>query len=96
MQQGASSFRFGPEYVAAHPIGGRDGTHEKRTGVPEDRVRAKTGLLGAQRVMALSGFAERVDGETVIFSILVNGYRGGIEEAMGAMDRWVVGLVETP
>jgi len=96
LQQGASSFRFGPEYVAALPIGGRDGTLEKRTGVPEDRVRAKTGLLGAQRVMALSGFAERANGETVIFSILVNGYRGGVDEAMRAVDDWVAGLVETP
>jgi D-alanyl-D-alanine carboxypeptidase len=46
--------------------------------------------------MALSGFAERASGETVIFSILVNGYRGGVEEAMRAVDGWVVGLVETP
>ena len=96
IQHGASSFRFGPEYVAALPIGARDGTLEKRTGVPEERVRAKTGLLGAQRVVSLSGFAERADGETVIFSILVNGYRGGVEEAMRAVDGWVQGLVEAP
>jgi D-alanyl-D-alanine carboxypeptidase/D-alanyl-D-alanine-endopeptidase (penicillin-binding protein 4) len=89
----AQSFRFGPEFVAALPIGGRDGTLENRTGAVPDRVRAKTGLLGAERVVALSGFAQRADGETVTFSILVNGYAGEVEQAMEAVDAWVAALV---
>ncbi|MCS5636702.1 MAG: D-alanyl-D-alanine carboxypeptidase/D-alanyl-D-alanine-endopeptidase [Myxococcota bacterium] len=91
---GRDSFRFGPEFVAALPIGGRDGTMEERVIAVRDGVRAKTGFLGGQRVMALSGFAERADGSVAIFSILVNGYRGPADQAMAAVDAWVGGLVE--
>ena len=89
----ANSFRFGPEFVAALPVGGRDGTLEKRANAALDRVRAKTGLLGTRRVVALSGFAERADGERVVFSILVNDHAGSSEEAMKAVDAWLAALV---
>jgi len=95
LRVGAESFRFGPEFLAALPVGGRDGTLEKRTPGSRDRVRAKTGLLKSHRVVALSGFAERSDGETVIFSILVNGYAGGVEGAMRAVDGWLEVLVRS-
>jgi D-alanyl-D-alanine carboxypeptidase/D-alanyl-D-alanine-endopeptidase (penicillin-binding protein 4) len=91
---GSASFRFGPEFLAALPIGGRDGTMEERTIAVRDGVRAKTGFLGRQRVVALSGFAEQADGGVAIFSILVNGYRGPADQAMAAVDEWVGALVE--
>ncbi len=94
LTRAAQSFRYGPEFVAALPIGGRDGTLEERAGAARDRLRAKTGLLGAQRAVALSGFAQRADGETVIFSLLVNGYRGDVETAMSAVDDWVKALIQ--
>jgi D-alanyl-D-alanine carboxypeptidase len=56
-------------------------------------VRAKTGLL--TRVTGLSGYALRPDGETVVFSVLVNGYRRSAREAMDALDGFVATLVRS-
>lgn len=86
-----SSFRFGPEFVAALPIAGGDGTLEERAESAAHRVRAKTGLL--TRVTALSGYAELSDGTRAVFSIVANGYRGGAERAMAALDAFVAALV---
>ena len=94
LARAAQSFRYGPEFVAALPIGGRDGTLEERAAAAGDGLRAKTGLLGAQRALALSGFVQRADGETVIFSLLVNGYAGDVEPAMSAVDGWVEALIQ--
>lgn len=91
LRRARTSFRFGPELMAALPIASRDGTLQKRAEGAEDVVRAKTGLL--TRVTALSGFAELPDGERAVFSILVNGYRGSDREAMDAVDRFVSELV---
>lgn len=90
----ARSFRSGPELVAALPIGGRDGTLERRLDGTDGRIRAKTGLLSDAGVTALSGYAERADGERLIFSILVNGRGGGTEAAMHAVDDLARALLE--
>lgn len=82
-----ASFAFGPELVASLPIAHRDGTLERRLETAQGRIRAKTGLLSDAGVTALSGYAERSDGETLIFSILVNGPGGGGEAGMAAVDR---------
>lgn len=94
IRAGGRSFGFGPEFVAAMPIAGRDGTLEHRAARSTDRVRAKTGLLGDQRVTALSGRALLADGDTVVFSILVNGHAGGSQAAMDAVDRFVAELTK--
>jgi D-alanyl-D-alanine carboxypeptidase/D-alanyl-D-alanine-endopeptidase (penicillin-binding protein 4) len=85
------SFRFGPEFVAALPIGAADGTLEKRAEGAGAAVRAKTGLL--TRVTGLSGYARLADGRVAAFSILANGYRGSAEAAMSGIDRFVAELV---
>lgn len=85
------SFHFGPELIGALPIAAADGTLEDRAAGAAHRVRAKTGLL--TRVTALSGFAERIDGGQVVFSVLANGYRGSDQEAMDALDRLVSELI---
>jgi D-alanyl-D-alanine carboxypeptidase/D-alanyl-D-alanine-endopeptidase (penicillin-binding protein 4) len=90
----ADSFRFGPEFVAGLPIAAADGTLEKRADGAALAVRAKTGLL--TRVTGLSGYARGADGERLVFSILVNGYRGSDEEAMRALDGFVAALVWGP
>ena len=90
------SFRFGAEFVAAMPIAEVDGTLEKRMRGNKGRVRAKTGLLSDAKVTALSGYAERADGEVLIFSILVNGHSGGSSAAMDAVDALAATLVHTP
>jgi D-alanyl-D-alanine carboxypeptidase/D-alanyl-D-alanine-endopeptidase (penicillin-binding protein 4) len=87
-----ASFEFGAEYEAALPIAGTDGTLEERAEAVRARVRAKTGLL--TRVTGLSGYARMADGQRVVFSILVNGYRGGAHSAMSAVDGFVAALVE--
>ena len=88
---GQRSFRFGPEFVAALPIGAADGTLEKRAKGAAHGVRAKTGLL--TRVTGLSGFGELPDGRVAVFSVLVNGFRGSAEEAMDGVDGFVAELV---
>ncbi len=85
------SFRFGPEFVSALPIGATDGTLEKRADAAGASVRAKTGLL--TRVTGLSGYARLADGRTAVFSILANGYRGSADAAMSGIDRFVAELV---
>jgi D-alanyl-D-alanine carboxypeptidase/D-alanyl-D-alanine-endopeptidase (penicillin-binding protein 4) len=85
------SFRFGPEFVAALPIGASDGTLEKRAKMAGAGVRAKTGLL--TRVTGLSGYARLGDGRVAAFSILANGYRGSAEAAMSGIDRFAAALV---
>ena len=90
------SLRFGPEFVAALPIAHRDGTLERRLEPAAGRIRAKTGLLSDAGVTALSGYVDRPDGETLIFSILVNGKGGGSEVGIEAVDRIAETLLETP
>jgi D-alanyl-D-alanine carboxypeptidase/D-alanyl-D-alanine-endopeptidase (penicillin-binding protein 4) len=85
------SFRFGPEFVSALPIGAEDGTLEKRAEGAGAAVRAKTGLL--TRVTGLSGYARRADGRVAVFSILANGFRGSADAAMGGIDQFVAELV---
>lgn len=85
------SFRFGPEFESALPIAFSDGTLEKRADGAQGRVRAKTGLL--TRVTSLSGYAERADGERVLFAVITNGFRRSAEEAMDALDGFAAALV---
>jgi D-alanyl-D-alanine carboxypeptidase/D-alanyl-D-alanine-endopeptidase (penicillin-binding protein 4) len=86
-----ASFEYGPEYEAALPIAAADGTLQERAQSARARVRAKTGLL--TRVTTLSGYAQGAEGERLIFSILVNGYRGSASSAMRAVDGFAAALV---
>jgi D-alanyl-D-alanine carboxypeptidase/D-alanyl-D-alanine-endopeptidase (penicillin-binding protein 4) len=96
LRAGADAFGFGPEFVASLPIAELDGTLEKRLRGGRGRVRAKTGLLSDADVTSLSGYAERGDGETLVFSILVNGHSGGSSAAMDAVDELARTLLDTP
>jgi D-alanyl-D-alanine carboxypeptidase/D-alanyl-D-alanine-endopeptidase (penicillin-binding protein 4) len=96
LEAGRSSFRIGAEFVASLPIAELDGTLERRLQGGAGRVRAKTGLLSDARVTALSGYADRGDGETLIFSILVNGHTGGSRGAMDAVDGIARVLLDAP
>ncbi len=80
----SDSFQFGSEFQAALPIAAADGTLEKRARSSAEKVRAKTGLL--TRVTSLSGYANNAEGERLVFSILVNGFRRGAQSAMSAVD----------
>jgi len=96
LEVGRRSFRSGPEFVASLPIAETDGTLKKRLRGDRGRIRAKTGLLSDASVTALSGYAERADGEVLIFSILVNGFTGDSGGAMDAVDRLASVLLDAP
>lgn len=72
------------------PVGGVDGTLEKR--FVEDAanvtVRAKTGTLS--HVAGLSGYAEGKNGAPIVFSILVNNFRGPSSEVRSLIDKITV------
>lgn len=87
------SFGFGPEFVASLPIAAADGTLEERAEGAAHEVRAKTGNL--TRVTALSGYARRPGGGTAVFSLLVNGYRGGTEDAWLGVDGFAEALAQS-
>lgn len=91
---GSHAFGFGPEYVSALPIAAADGTLEDRAAAAAGRVRAKTGLL--TRVTALSGLALEADGRRLIFSVLVNRFRGSPRSAMDALDAFAETLAAPP
>jgi D-alanyl-D-alanine carboxypeptidase/D-alanyl-D-alanine-endopeptidase (penicillin-binding protein 4) len=82
-----NDFETGPEFFAALPVAGADGTLEKRMtrGAALRRVRAKSGFING--VSALSGVADNPTAGPVAFSILVNG-RGLVNgEAKRLQDR---------
>jgi serine-type D-Ala-D-Ala carboxypeptidase/endopeptidase (penicillin-binding protein 4) len=75
------------DWVSLLPIGGKDGTLGSRfADIPAaHRIHAKTGSLS--HVSALSGYAERLNGRWVAFSILVNNYNGPAGDVRNVMDR---------
>ncbi|CAN0423700.1 unnamed protein product, partial [Discosporangium mesarthrocarpum] len=94
LEVGRTHFSLAPEFMASMPIAQLDGTLEKRLPGRLGRIRAKTGLLADAASTALSGYAERDDGETLVFSIVVNGFTGGAGKAMDAVDRLAGALLE--
>jgi D-alanyl-D-alanine carboxypeptidase/D-alanyl-D-alanine-endopeptidase (penicillin-binding protein 4) len=68
----ASDDRHRPQWIAALPIGGTEGTLASRflAGSGRGRVWAKTGSLSDVR--ALAGYVETRDGEMLAFAILLN------------------------
>jgi D-alanyl-D-alanine carboxypeptidase/D-alanyl-D-alanine-endopeptidase (penicillin-binding protein 4) len=84
------------QWKAALPVGGVDGSLEKRFTEPplKGHVFAKTGTLGESR--ALSGYVQCASGREVIFSILVDdhepGNAAGNAAGRAAMDRIVAAI----
>ncbi len=76
-------------FLSILPIGGKDGTLNTRFLSPEiaGRIHAKTGSLS--HVSALSGYAQRTNGDWIAFSILVNNYNGPTSEIRIVMDKVV-------
>ncbi len=86
----ARSFAYGPEFLAALPLAGRDGTLETRMRDLDVPVRAKTGHL--QRVASLAGVVRNSEGQPLVFALLVNGARGSSLDVDAAIDAFVASL----
>jgi D-alanyl-D-alanine carboxypeptidase/D-alanyl-D-alanine-endopeptidase (penicillin-binding protein 4) len=80
-------------YRAALPVFGVNGNIANRlTNTPASgRVWAKTGSMS--QVRSLSGYIVTVEGEPLVFSFLVNGFRVPTREIDAAMDRALLRLV---
>ncbi len=91
LQVAKQSFFFGPELLAALPLGGTDGTLKKRAEKVGPLLRAKTGFLTG--ATGLSGYARARDGSETVFSILVNGYQTSDDAVQKAVDGFVAALV---
>ncbi len=85
------SFTVAPDFAAALPLAGRDGTLRKRAHAATDRARAKTGLLNG--ASTLSGYARLRDGSDVVFAILNTGADAGDAAAIAANDAFLEALV---
>jgi D-alanyl-D-alanine carboxypeptidase/D-alanyl-D-alanine-endopeptidase (penicillin-binding protein 4) len=74
-------------FLSILPVGGQDGTLNSRFAGPSiaGRIHAKTGSLS--HVSALSGYAQRRQGDWIAFSILVNNYNGPTAAVRAVMDR---------
>ncbi len=83
-------FRLRPEFMASLAVFGVDGTMRKRRRerAAARRVRAKTGIL--RGVHALSGYAAAENGETLAFSVLMNGDACRPESLTNALVRHMV------
>ena len=92
LRAGTGSYRYGPEFTAALPIAGRDGTLKKRASAARDLARAKTGLLTG--ATALSGIVQARDNRELLFSIIANGYQAGDAAAMEALDAFAAELAQ--
>ncbi|MCL2626094.1 MAG: D-alanyl-D-alanine carboxypeptidase/D-alanyl-D-alanine-endopeptidase [Cystobacterineae bacterium] len=77
---------FSPEFVSSLGIAAKDGTLRSRFGgsQAEGRLRAKTGTL--ENVSALSGYAQGMNGQRFVFSILVNDAPSRSPEVVHAID----------
>ena len=84
-----------PAFEAGLPVGGQSGSLKSRfVGTPmAGHLRAKTGSIS--RVNTLSGFLDRPDGRTLIFSIQANHQTIGGTRMLAAIDSVVVELGRT-
>jgi D-alanyl-D-alanine carboxypeptidase/D-alanyl-D-alanine-endopeptidase (penicillin-binding protein 4) len=81
-----------PQWKAAFPIGGVDGTLESRFRQPslKDHIFAKTGTMGESR--ALSGYLDAASGRTIIFSIFVDDHTPASSTDRATMDKIVAAI----
>jgi D-alanyl-D-alanine carboxypeptidase/D-alanyl-D-alanine-endopeptidase (penicillin-binding protein 4) len=78
---------WGPAWRDTLPVAGVDGSlaHRFRSSPLKGKLFAKTGTLN--EVNALSGYLTAASGQTLVFSIMVNGHRPGSTAELQAIDR---------
>jgi D-alanyl-D-alanine carboxypeptidase/D-alanyl-D-alanine-endopeptidase (penicillin-binding protein 4) len=89
-----SSERLRGPFLASLPVGGRDGTLERRlVGTrAEGRVQAKTGSFSNAR--ALAGYVRSSEDEPIAFTIMANNFGDGADLVEQAIDAIVVRLAQ--
>ena len=80
---------WGPKFVDTLPVGGVDGSLADRfkDSLAQGRVQGKTGSLG--HVNTLSGYLTTVNGDRVVFSIMLNNHNLQNRRATDVMDQIV-------
>jgi D-alanyl-D-alanine carboxypeptidase/D-alanyl-D-alanine-endopeptidase (penicillin-binding protein 4) len=91
----ASHQPWGAAWRATFPVAGIDGTlaGRFRNSPVKSRVWAKTGTLNETN--ALSGYLAANSGQTLAFSVMVNGHRPGSQVELQAIDRIVEAIAAT-
>lgn len=81
---------------AALPVAGADGTLRRRLrGTPgERRVFAKTGSMS--NVRSLAGYVDTLDGETLAFAVMTNGFDTRAADIDQRVDELLLALVQLP
>lgn len=81
-------------WIGTLPVGGVDGTLEKRFGKnpAAAAIRAKTGSIS--HVSSLSGYALRSDGKTYVFSIVANNYNSPAAPVRRVIDQIALALLD--
>ena len=94
-----SGSKYRDEWLSLLPIGGEDGSLQRRfadskgnVGVDARGIRAKTGSLA--RALALSGYAESKTQGRLAFSILVNDFAAPQSEVRAWIDKIAMALLE--
>lgn len=87
---GYHDFSIQPEFVASLSVNGVDGTMEKRKSPAEleKTFRGKTGSLNG--VSSVAGFVPSADGRLLAFTILMNEFRGGPQDAHQIQDMLIL------
>lgn len=78
--------KYFPQFFKSLPVGGQSGTLKrmfKETG--NGQIFAKTGTL--RGVKTLAGYIKTNKGETLVFSLLINGYSGSVSQVKKKMEK---------
>lgn len=89
----ANHFHMGPEFMAAMPIGGEDGTLGSRLAGTRGQIRAKTGFMTG--ISSLAGYLTANDGERYAFAIMVNGFVGSAAKYLKMQDEILMATIES-
>lgn len=96
LNYGASKFSMGPEFMAALPIGGIDGTLSSsfKDEVLKGNIRAKTGSLSG--VSNLVGYFVDENNERFAFAFMINGFIGSAQKYRTMQEDLILSLFKKP
>lgn len=92
----AKDFYLGPEFIAALPIGGEDGTLTNSFSNMRGQIRAKTGSMTG--INCLAGYIIADDNSRYSFAIMINGFIGSSSKYVRLQENILAAILskETP